>query len=60
MPWEDARGDDTARELREAAVSVGEAALQVARVATEDQVKRGLEILREARRKLYAVLAEEA
>ena len=59
MPWEDAR-DDTARELREAAVSVGEASLQVARVATEDQVRRALEILRDARRRLYAVLAEEA
>jgi DNA-binding PadR family transcriptional regulator len=59
MPWEDAR-DDTARELREAAVSVGEAALQVARVANEDQVRRALEILRDARRRLYAVLAEEA
>jgi len=57
MPWEDAR-DDTARELREAATSVGEAALQVARVATEEQVRRALEILRDARRRLYAVLAE--
>jgi DNA-binding PadR family transcriptional regulator len=58
MPWDDAR-DDTARELREAAISVGEAALQVARVATEEQVRRALEILRDARRRLYAVLAEE-
>jgi DNA-binding PadR family transcriptional regulator len=58
MPWEDAR-DDPARELREAAMSVGEAALQVARVATEEQVRRALDILRDARRRLYAVLAEE-
>jgi DNA-binding PadR family transcriptional regulator len=57
MPWED-RGDDPARELREAAISVGEAAMQVARVASGEPVARALEILRDARRRLYAVLAE--
>jgi DNA-binding PadR family transcriptional regulator len=57
MPWE-GHGDDPARELRDASVSVGEAALQVARVASADQVKRALEILHDTRRRLYAVLAE--
>ena len=56
-PWAHER-EDKARELREASISVAEATMQVARVASDDQVERVLAVLREARRKIYAVLAE--
>ena len=57
MPWDDPR-DDKPRELHEAAVAVGEASLQVARVGTADQVDRAIALLHETRRKIYALLAE--
>lgn len=56
-PWLHER-DGKARELREAGISVGEATLQAARVANDEQLERVLAILREARRKIYAILAE--
>jgi DNA-binding PadR family transcriptional regulator len=58
MPWEGDRDGGKPRELREAAMSAGEAAMQVARVATPEQMDRALAILVDARRKLYALLAE--
>ena len=58
MPWEDQGGDDKARELRDAAQAVAEAATQVARVASPEQATRALTVLQDARRKLYALLAE--
>lgn len=57
MPWDDPR-DDRPRELHEAAVAVGEAALQVARVGTANQLERAVALLHETRRKIYALLAE--
>ena len=57
MPWDDPR-DDKPRELHEAAVAVGEAAVQVARVGTGDQIDRAIALLHETRRKIYALLAE--
>jgi hypothetical protein len=35
------------------------AAKQIARTDQEDQLAKGAEILKDARRKLYAILAEE-
>jgi len=57
MPWDDPR-DDKPRELHEAAVAVGEAAVQVARVGSGDQIDRAIALLHETRRKIYALLAE--
>jgi len=56
-PWAHER-DGKARDLREAGISVGEATLQAARVASDEQIERVLGILRDARRKIYAILAE--
>ncbi len=45
--------------VREAAVSVIKAAVQVDHVANPDQVERALGVLRQARQALYQILAEE-
>lgn len=60
-PWERMGSDveDDLLTLREAGFSVGAAVMQVARAGTTDQVARATEILNEARRKLYQILAED-
>lgn len=60
-PWERMGSDveDDLLTLREAGFSVGAAVMQVARAGTSEQVARATEILAEARRKLYQVLAED-
>ncbi|MGZ4707464.1 MAG: PadR family transcriptional regulator [Acidimicrobiales bacterium] len=50
---------DEARELRRLAVQFDGAIGQVADVATPDQLQRAAAIVAEARRRLYALLAEE-
>jgi DNA-binding PadR family transcriptional regulator len=50
---------DEARELRRLAVQFDGAVTQVAQVATTDQLTRAATIVAEARRRLYALLAEE-
>ena len=60
-PWD--AGDDphasTFIEIRGLTMQVGKAAWEVAQVGDERQVERATEILSEARRSLYRILAEE-
>lgn len=59
-PWEAlAREEGSgAAELRDAAFQLGAAVMQVARTGSAAQAAATLEILREARRKVYGLLAE--
>jgi DNA-binding PadR family transcriptional regulator len=58
-PWDDA-GDveDPLDELRNAAFQLGAAAMQVAGTGGADEIARTKEILDEARKKIYGILAE--
>ena len=59
-PWEDVREDDgPIGALRDAAFQLGAAAMQVAHAGSRDQVERAVAILNEARRSIYAILAED-
>jgi DNA-binding PadR family transcriptional regulator len=60
VPWEQvAEGTDPAAlRLRDAAFQVGAAAMQVAHAGTQEQQAAALEVLTDARRRLYAILAE--
>jgi DNA-binding PadR family transcriptional regulator len=61
-PWEEATEGiaPAAFGLRNALVQVAEAAWTVGSAGTEVQQTRALEVLTEARRRLYAILAEDA
>ena len=58
-PWEQvAEGaDPAALRLRDAAFQVGAAVMQVAHAGTQEQQGQALEVLNDARRRLYAILA---
>ena len=56
-PW-DTAGDDPFTELKTAAFQIGAAAMQVAGTGTGEQVARTKEILDDARKKIYGILAE--
>jgi DNA-binding PadR family transcriptional regulator len=56
-PWEDG-GEDPFHELKGAAFQLGAAAVQVAKAGSVDQVARTKQILDEARKKIYGILAE--
>ncbi len=60
-PWEEvaAEGDQPLGILRRAAFQLVAAAMQVSQAGSRDQVDRAVAILDEARRKLYAILAED-
>jgi len=58
-PWEVGGGDEGFLRLRDVVFQVGAAAMQVARAGSAEQVARAAEILTEARKKLYAILAED-
>ncbi len=60
-PWEElsAGADDPAFRLRQAAFQVGAAAMQAAHAGSGQQAEQALEILTEARRRIYALLAED-
>jgi DNA-binding PadR family transcriptional regulator len=60
-PWEygDDADDDSNRKLRELIGGIAAAAMQVQRAGDEQQVQRARELLTEARRGLYRILAEE-
>jgi DNA-binding PadR family transcriptional regulator len=60
-PWEEASAgaDHPAFRLREAAFQVGAAAMQAAHAGSEQQVEKTVEILTDARRRIYALLAED-
>jgi DNA-binding PadR family transcriptional regulator len=57
-PWEFGPLGEGFAEFRDAAFQLGAAAMQVARTGTEAQRTEAAEILAEARKKIYAVLAE--
>ncbi len=59
-PWQGMADEVSppAFQLRDAAMQLGAAVLQVGHAGSEDQVKRALGILNEARRSIYAILGE--
>lgn len=57
-PWEFGPVGEGIGRLREAAFGLAAAAMQVARAGTEEQRRQAAEILVEARKRLYAMLAE--
>jgi DNA-binding PadR family transcriptional regulator len=59
-PWEEVAGgpEDVPMRLRQGLFQLGAAAMQVAHAGSPSQVKETLAILGEARKKLYAMLAE--
>jgi DNA-binding PadR family transcriptional regulator len=60
LPWEErlTEADATTLRLGKAAFQVGAAAMQAAHAGSEDQAAKALEVLEDARRRIYAVLAE--
>ena len=59
-PWDEvAAGGGGLADMREAAISVIHAARQVSSTGTSGQQERALGILRDTRRKLYQLLAED-
>ncbi len=60
-PWEElsAGADDPAFRLRQAAFQVGAAAMQAAHAGSGEQAEKALEIMADARRRIYALLAED-
>ena len=59
-PWEaSAEGDDTTIRLHQAAFQVEAAALQSAHAGSKEQAEQVIAVLADARRKIYAILAEE-
>ena len=58
-PWEDSDDSDAMRDLRTQVRQVAVAMSQVAQAGSEDQVRRAVEALSEARRKIYLILAED-
>jgi DNA-binding PadR family transcriptional regulator len=60
-PWDEVAGEDDQplRDLRDAAFQLGAAAMQVAHTGSKQQVERTVAILNEARRRVYAILAED-
>jgi DNA-binding PadR family transcriptional regulator len=57
--WEHGSEDSPRHRLRAEAVRLREALVQIGQIGDDDQVKRAAELLTEARRKLYSILAEE-
>jgi DNA-binding PadR family transcriptional regulator len=58
-PWEFGSLGEGLGQLRDAGFQMAAAAMQVARTGTEAQRKQAAEILADARKKLYAILAED-
>jgi DNA-binding PadR family transcriptional regulator len=58
-PWEDGDDGSPHHRLRTAAIQLGGAAMQVGQAGSEDQISRAAEILTDARRQLYSILAED-
>jgi DNA-binding PadR family transcriptional regulator len=61
-PWQGVADEVSppAFQLRDAAMQLAAAVLQVGHAGSEDQVKRALQILNEARRSIYAILGESS
>ncbi|HEU0304848.1 MAG TPA: PadR family transcriptional regulator [Gaiellaceae bacterium] len=59
-PWElSIEGDDTVLRLQRAAFQVEAAAAQALDAGSREQVEQAIEVLADARRRIYAILAEE-
>ena len=58
-PWEFGQAGEGFAQLRDSVFQLGAAAMQVARAGSGPQLKQAADILAEARRKIYAILAEE-
>jgi len=59
-PWEEAaQGDSGGQGYRKAAGQLMQAVWQIGKTGSADQVTRAAEILTDARKKLYAILAED-
>ena len=60
-PWEEVadQGEGRASSLRDSALQLGAAIMQVARTGSEDQIAKTREILNDARRRVYSVLGED-
>ncbi len=60
-PWEapSARDSGRATALPKAGIDLAQAASQVARTGSPEQVKQAVAVLEEARRKLYSILAQD-
>jgi DNA-binding PadR family transcriptional regulator len=58
-PWEMAEeiGEEV-HGLREASLQLGAAVMQVARLGSRERMRQALDILKEARRRIYTLLAE--
>ncbi len=59
-PWEDLEDGHPGPDLKSEFIQLAKAMAQVAQVGDEQQVARAVEILGEARRALYRILAEDA
>ena len=59
-PWEEQEGTPSSGELKSEFVQLAKAFWQVASVADEQQLTKATEIIAEARRSLYRLLAEDA
>ena len=59
-PWEAGLGSGTdGPDYRESAAKLARAVMQVGASGTADQVKAGQAVLNDARKRLYAILAED-
>jgi DNA-binding PadR family transcriptional regulator len=58
-PWEDGDGEHPAANLRGMIGAVAQATMLIARGGNEDQIAKAAEILKQARRDLYRILAED-
>ena len=59
-PWQEAAGEvgQEVHGLREASLQLGAAVMQVARLGSRERMHQALDILKEARRRIYTLLAE--
>jgi DNA-binding PadR family transcriptional regulator len=58
-PWEEAAESDAGGELRSQMPRLGAAVWQIAMTGDDDKIARAADILSEARKKLFAILAED-
>jgi len=60
-PWERMTGGmtDALLDLRESGFQVGAAVMQIARAGSDAQAQKAIEVLDDARRRIYAILAED-
>jgi DNA-binding PadR family transcriptional regulator len=58
-PWEEAASSDTGKGLRSQMPRVGAAVWQIAMTGDADKIGRAADILSDARKKLFAILAED-